>query len=99
VACRFYGQHLEFYWFNGISLGFLKLLLPFIIEHVLHVFNHAITCLVFPIIWKSVIVRPMAKVASPCPSNFRPVTVMSVLYKWFELLINGQVLAHVDRSG
>jgi hypothetical protein len=33
---------------DGISLKFLKLLLPFIIEHVLHVFNHAITCSLFP---------------------------------------------------
>jgi hypothetical protein len=50
---------------DGISLKFLKLLLPFIIDHVLHVFNHAFTCSVFPTMWKSVIVRLVAKVASP----------------------------------
>jgi hypothetical protein len=48
----------------------------------------------------SVIVRPVVKVASPsCPSNFRPITIVSVSSKSFERLINGQVLAHVDRSG
>jgi hypothetical protein len=48
--------------------------------------------------WKSVIIRPV--VASPsCPSDFRPITIVSVLSKGFERLINGQVLAHVYRSG
>jgi hypothetical protein len=42
----------------------------------------------------------VVKVASPsCPSDFRPITIVSVLSKGFERLINGQVLAHVDRSG
>jgi hypothetical protein len=80
---------------DGISLKFFKLILPFIIDHVLHVFNH-----VFPTMWKSVIVQPVAKDASPsCPSDFRPITIVSVLSKGFERLINVQVLAHVDRSG
>jgi hypothetical protein len=33
---------------DGISFSFLKLLLPFICCHVMHVFNHAITSSVFP---------------------------------------------------
>jgi hypothetical protein len=74
------------------AFQFLKLLLPFIIDHVLHVFNHAITCSVFPTMWKSVFVRPVAKVASPSsPSDFRPITIVSVLSKRFERLINDQV--------
>jgi hypothetical protein len=81
---------------DGISLKFLKLLLPFIIDHVLHAFNHAITCSAFSTMCKSVIVQPVAKVASP--SDFHPITIVSVLSKGFERLINGQVLAHVDRS-
>jgi hypothetical protein len=50
--------------------------------------------------WKSVIVRPVATVASPsCPSDFCPITIVSVVSKGFERLINGQILGHVDRSG
>jgi hypothetical protein len=75
---------------DGISLKFLKLLWPFIIDHVLHVFNHAITCSVFPTMWKSVM---------SYPSDFRPITIVSVLSMRFERLINGQFLAHVDRLG
>jgi hypothetical protein len=56
---------------DGNSLMFLKLLLPFIIGDVLDVFNSAITCSVFPTMWKCVNVRPVAKVASPsCPSDY-----------------------------
>jgi hypothetical protein len=37
---------------DDISVKFLKLLLPFICCHVMHVFNHAITSPVFPSMWK-----------------------------------------------
>jgi hypothetical protein len=56
---------------DGISIQFLRILLPFISEHIRHIFNfnHAITCSVFPSSWKEVIVRPIAKVSSRlvCP--------------------------------
>jgi hypothetical protein len=52
------------------------------------VFNHAITCSVYPTMWKSVIVRLV--VASPSyPSDFCPITIVSVLSKGIERLING----------
>jgi hypothetical protein len=71
-----------------------------LINHVLHVFNHAFTCSVFPTMWKRVIVRPVARATSPsCPSDFCPITIASVLSKGFEQLINDQILGHVDRSG
>jgi hypothetical protein len=64
---------------DGISVKFLKLLLPFICCHVMHVFNHAITSSVFLSMWKVAIVRPVAKVGTPSgPSNFRPISVVSV---------------------
>jgi hypothetical protein len=49
---------------DGISVNFLKLLLPLIGCHVMHVFNHAITSSVFPSMWKVAIVRPVAKVGT-----------------------------------
>jgi hypothetical protein len=65
---------------DGISVKFLKLLLPLIGCHVMHVFNHAITSSIFPSMWKVAIVRPVAKVGTPSgPSDFRPISVVSVL--------------------
>jgi hypothetical protein len=73
---------------DGISVKFLKLLLPFICCHVMHVFNHAITSSVFPSMWKLAIVRPVAKVGTPSgPSDFRPISVVSVLSKTFERIL------------
>jgi Reverse transcriptase (RNA-dependent DNA polymerase) len=85
---------------DGISIRFLRVLLPFILNHVLHVFNHAITCSVFPASWKQVIVRPVAKVSSPSGlSDFRPISIVSVLSKGFERILHEQVLGYVDREG
>jgi hypothetical protein len=44
-------------------------------------------------------ISEVSKAASPsCPSDFRPITIVSVFSKGFERLINGQVLAHFNRS-
>lgn len=85
---------------DGISIKFLRVLLPFISEHIRHIFNHAITCSVFPSSWKQVIVRPIAKVSSPSNlSDFRPISITSVLSKAFERVINDQIQSYVNREG
>lgn len=85
---------------DGISIKFLRILLPFISEHIRHIFNHAITCSVFPSSWKEVIVRPIAKVSSPTsPSDFRPISITSVLSKAFERVINNQIQNYINREG
>jgi hypothetical protein len=85
---------------DGICIKFLRILLPFISEHIRHIFNHAITCSVFPSSWKDVIVRPIAKVSSPAGlSDFRPISITSVLSKGFERVLNDQLQSYVDREG
>jgi hypothetical protein len=82
---------------DGIFVKFIKLLLPLICCHVLHVFNHAITSSVFPSMWKVAIIRPVAKVGTPSgPSDFRPISIVSVLSKAFERILHDQVLEHVN---
>jgi hypothetical protein len=66
--------------------------LPLISFHILHIFNHAITSSVFPAQWKIAIVRPIAKVTTPKgPSDFRPISIISVFAKAFERLLNDQI--------
>jgi hypothetical protein len=82
---------------DGISVKFFELLLPLICCHVLHVFNHAITSSAFPSMWKVAIIRPVAKVGTPSdPSDFRPISIVSVLSKGVERILHDQVLAHVN---
>jgi hypothetical protein len=61
---------------------------------VIHVFNHATTSFVFPSMWKVAIVRPVAKVGTP--SDFHPISVVSILSKAFERILHDQVLVHVN---
>jgi hypothetical protein len=63
---------------------------------VLHVFNHAIISSVFPPMWKVAIISPVAKVCTPSgPSEFRPISIVSVLSNVLERFLHDQVLDHV----
>jgi hypothetical protein len=47
--------------------------------------------------WKVAIVRPVAKVGTLSgPSDFRPISVVSILSKAFERILYDQVLVHVN---
>jgi hypothetical protein len=60
-------------------------LLPLIRCHVLHVFHRAITCSVCT-----------PKVCTPSgPSDFRPISIVSVLSRAFERILHDHVLEHV----
>jgi Reverse transcriptase (RNA-dependent DNA polymerase) len=85
---------------DGISIKFVKLILPYISFHIMHVLNHAITSSVFPSFWKLAIVRPVAKVGAPKElSDFRPISVLCVFAKIFERLLNDQILGHIEGNG
>jgi Reverse transcriptase (RNA-dependent DNA polymerase) len=85
---------------DGISIKFLKLILPYIYFHILLVMNHAITSSLFPSFLKLAIVRPLTKVASPKElSDFRPISILCVFAKAFERLLNDQILGHVEDNG
>jgi hypothetical protein len=61
---------------------------------VLHVFNHVISHSVFPSMWKVAIIRPVAKVGTPSgPSDFRPISIISVLSKAFERILHDHMVA------
>jgi hypothetical protein len=75
----------------------INLLFPLICCHVLHVFNHTITSSVFLSTWKVANIRPVAKVVTPSgPSDFRPISIVSVLSKAFERILHDHVLEHIN---
>jgi hypothetical protein len=50
-------------------------------------------------VWNVAIIWPVAKVGTPSgPSDFRPISIVSVLSKAFELILHDQVLQHVNLS-
>lgn len=77
-----------------ISLKFIKIILPSIVEHLKHIINTIFTTSMFPVSWKRAIVRPVSKVSDPSTiSDYRPISLLPVLSKVFEMLARDQMIA------
>lgn len=81
---------------DNISLRFIKLLLPYVIPPLTHIFNFSITTSKFPNNWKIANVNPIAKVNNPrSPNDFRPISILPALSKAFEKCLSNQIVAHL----
>jgi hypothetical protein len=82
---------------DGFSLKFLKIVLPHILSVITHLFNFSITTSTFPSAWKTALVLPLPKCGSPTGlSDFRPISILPVLFKGFERLICNQFVDYLD---
>jgi len=82
---------------DGISLKFVKILLPYIVSSLTHIFNHCINSSVFPDKWKIAIVMPIAKNnTASSPHDFRPISILPVLSKAFEKCLSVQIVEHLS---
>ena len=58
--------------FDDLHLKFIKIILPYVLSCITHIFNHAITTTSFPDIWKIANIVPVAKKNSPSiPDDYR----------------------------
>jgi hypothetical protein len=73
---------------DGISLKFLKLILPIILPCVLHMFNTVLTSSSFPAEWKISKIVPIPKKSDPTElGDFRPIRILPALSKAMEIVI------------
>ena len=80
---------------DGIHLKFIKMMLPFVLPSITHIFNHIITTSQFPTIWKVANIIPVNKKSSPqTPNDYRPISILSALSKSFEKLLSIQINQH-----
>jgi hypothetical protein len=85
---------------DGIPLVFIKLLLPLILPVLTELFNYILTSSTFPLVWKISSVVPIPKVHFPTKkSDYRPISILSVLAKAFENVMYEQMLNYVGRNG
>lgn len=84
---------------DGISLRFLKLIFLDILKYITYFLNHCITSATFPNCWKCALVIPTPKKEDPSSlSDFRPISILPVMSKVFEILLKHQIIRHLDEN-
>lgn len=84
---------------DGITLRFLKDSLPVIISYLTCIINTSITTGVFPTAWKHSTVVPIHKSGDVKePSNYRPISLLSVLSKVLEKIVSSQLSQHLETN-
>lgn len=82
---------------DNIPLKFLKIILPFVLPFLEHLFNTIISTSKFPAQWKRVKVIPIFKKRGVSDiSNLRPISLLCVLSKVFEKIIKEQISIYVN---
>lgn len=85
--------------FDGISLRFLKRILPSFMDAIINIFNHSLQTCTFPEIWNTIIIQPIAKNNNPISViDTRPITLNSLMTKIFTYTLNNQIKYFVESN-
>lgn len=84
---------------DNIPPRFIKLILPYILPYITHLYNTVLTSSNFPASWKSAKVIPIPKVSNPKgPNDYRPISILSYLSKGLERIIADQLQQHFAQN-
>jgi len=78
---------------DEINPRFLKIILPFILPFITHVFNSILTTSTFPQSWKTAKIIPVPK----NNNEFRPIAVLPVFSKAIESIMHNQITAYLEK--
>ena len=82
---------------DGVCLLIIRRCFAVVGPHLLHIVNHSLTTGRVPLIWKLATVVPLHKGGSVTdPSNYRPISILSVVGKLVEKLVCTQLLEYVS---
>lgn len=86
--------------FDGIHPHFIKMILPYILPALTHIFNTIITTSIFPVSWKAAKIIPVLKkkATSNSPAEYRPIAILPYLSKVLEKSIHHQMSTHLQRN-
>lgn len=77
---------------DGLTIKFIQLCTPHIVDYLTHVINSCITSGCFPQCWKQSVVTPIPKKSTPAHcGDLRPISILPVLSKIFEKVIERQL--------
>lgn len=77
---------------DGIDPKFFKIIYPYILPHITHLFNSIILKSQFPSAWKHAKIVPIPK----SRNEYRPIAILSYLSKVFERIINNQIIDYLE---
>lgn len=84
---------------DNISIRFLKLVLPYFIDPMLHIFNYSLEKSIFPHAWNLIKIRPIKKIPSPkAPVDTRPITINSIYTKIMTMMLNSQLKLYIEEN-
>ncbi|KAI5638488.1 reverse transcriptase (RNA-dependent DNA polymerase) domain-containing protein [Phthorimaea operculella] len=83
---------------DGINSSFLKTIFPLIAEPFTFILNASLSSGIFPEIWKQAVIVPIHK-AGPKdnPSNYRPISLLSLFSKVLEKLVNRRLVKYLNK--
>lgn len=85
---------------DGIPTSVIKSARHVLIPILKHVFNVCLSKGVFPLAFKKAVVHPIYKGGDRgSASNYRPISVLTVLSKVFEKILNKRLLLFIDKGG
>ncbi|KAI5727357.1 hypothetical protein M8J77_001316 [Diaphorina citri] len=85
--------------YDGMDGEMVRMLLPYILPPLTHIFNKSLSTGVFPAEWKSANVVPLQKVTSPSSCNdYRPISLLPLLSKALEKLAIWQIIDFAENQ-
>ncbi|KAI5746290.1 hypothetical protein M8J77_001936 [Diaphorina citri] len=85
--------------YGGMDGEMVRMLLPYILPPLTHIFNKSLSTGVFPVEWKSANVVPLQKVTSPSSCNdYRPISLLPLLSKALEKLAIWQIIDFAEHQ-
>lgn len=80
---------------DNISPKFIKIILPYILPYITHLFNTIIMSSTYPHKWKHSKIIPLPKSGT----EYRPIAILPFLSKVFEKLLHEQINSYINESG
>lgn len=84
---------------DGITLRFIKLILPHIVNPLLNLINYSFQTGTYPDALKNITVDPLPKNNNPSSeSDFRPICRINIISKIISVLVNKQLTKYVEQN-
>lgn len=78
---------------DNLPFWFLRLCAPYLAAPLAHIFTLSLDLSLFPSAWKLAYIHPVPKITNPTtPSDLRPISVVPILSRVFEKIVNTSVL-------